>query len=310
MACDWAPNPAISDAHKLAAVAFDPDTPNLFDVPLSWLTGDWQHESWSADTPVEELWLGDWQVRRTPDLAFAAVELPESRLASPAALEAAALTAYRELFALQTKLGFAHLQRVWHWLFDVIGGEGETQRYRSLCRGRAQAVDEVNIVLPPATGVDSARPGLRIQAILGCQPITPIENPRQVSAYRYPREHGRRAPAFARAAETQLGRSRYLLISGTASIIGHRTYHAGDVRRQTREAVANIAAVIGAASRSTAARGLDGLAGARGYVPRAADAEIVAAELRALMPKVPITLLQAELCRPDLSVEIEAQMRL
>lgn len=259
---------------------------------------------------VEDQRIGDWHVRRCHDLAFAAVDIPEHAIQTPADLEATALSAYRQLFALRQSLGLDYLQRVWHWLYDVIGGDGEDQRYRSLCRGRARAVDEVDAVLPPATGVDSARPGLRIQALLGTQPVTPVENPRQISAYHYPPEHGQRAPAFARAAISQLGTSRYLLISGTASIVGHSTHHVGDVQQQTRESVANLHAVIGAAPAEAAERGLAGLAGVRGYVAEAENADTVEAELRALMPNVPITLLHGRLCRPDLEVEIEALMHL
>ena len=50
---------------------------------------------------------------------------------------------------------------------------------------------------------------------------TPVENPRQVSAYRYPREYGPQSPTFARALLPPSPRVP-LLLSGTASIDGKR----------------------------------------------------------------------------------------
>ncbi len=307
--CTWHPDIDPSDGHLLNTINFDPASNNPFDVPLPWLAGDWESECWRTSTPSETFELKGWQIRRTRDLAFVAIDVPETGLANPADLEAAALASYRQLFALRGQLELPHLQRVWHWLYQLLEGDGEAQRYRSLCRGRARAVDEVEATLPPATGIESARPGLRIQALFGTQPITPVENPRQVSAYRYPREHGIRSPAFARAAITQLGGTRYLLLSGTASIVGHETRHVGDVRQQTRESIANVAAVMDTASADTSAQGLKGLAGVRGYVAAASNAGVVASELRALLPGVPVTLLHGRLCRPDLHVEVETLMR-
>ena len=64
----------------------------------------------------------------------------------------------------------------------------------------------------------------------------PVENPRQVSAYRYPPTYGPRvADLLARGAgRTSAAATIALFISGTASIVGHETVHQGDVRAQTR----------------------------------------------------------------------------
>ncbi len=71
-----------------------------------------------------------------------------------------------------------------------------------------------------------------------------IENPRQVSAYKYPEDYGPRSPTFSRASAIELHGQTVLFISGTASIVGHQTMHAGDVVAQTQETIVNIKATV------------------------------------------------------------------
>jgi chorismate lyase/3-hydroxybenzoate synthase len=130
----------------------------------------------------------------------------------------------------------------------------------------------------------------------------PVENPRQIPAYQYSRRYGPRPPCFARA--TRLG-SR-LLIGGTASILGERSTHDGDIERQTRETLQNIAALLGAAREDAPAAPLDRLSSLRVHVRDAADAPAVRAILaKTLQPATDIELVQASLCRKELLVEIE-----
>ena len=80
-----------------------------------------------------------------------------------------------------------------------------------------------------------------------------VENPRQVSAYHYPREYGTHSPVFSRAALLRQAQSLTLFISGTASIVGHRSLHLGDTAAQTRETLTNIEALLGEANRTARA---------------------------------------------------------
>ena len=72
------------------------------------------------------------------------------------------------------------------------------------------------------------------------QPGSPLENPRQVSAWRYPRQYGPQAPSFARGMLAAPGSSLPLLLSGTASVVGHATLHGEDTLRQLEETFANL----------------------------------------------------------------------
>lgn len=80
-------------------------------------------------------------------------------------------------------------------------------------------------------------------------------NPRQVSAYHYPSAYVLRSPTFSRAALVSLAPGEEtLLVSGTASIVGHETCHVGDVAAQTAETLRNLEAVLASAHRQTPAR--------------------------------------------------------
>src|SRR5690606_25155362 len=87
--------------------------------------------------------------------------------------------------------------------------------------------------------------------IAGRTAPTRIENPRQLSAYAYPTQYGPRSPAFSRAVTVTAAQHRMLFVSGTASIVGHETVHHGDVIAQTREAVANVSALLEQVNTST-----------------------------------------------------------
>ena len=113
-----------------------------------------------------------------------------------------------------------------------------------------------------------------------------------------------------RAALAELGDGQVaLFISGTASIVGHDTVHPGDVAAQCRETVRNLGCLVDEANRvrrSQAPFSLGGLSH-RAYVRHAADAATVQQTLTPLLQGAPLVLVQADICRADLLVEIECQ---
>ncbi|HSG24243.1 MAG TPA: hypothetical protein VLA64_14945, partial [Azonexus sp.] len=149
---------------------------------------------------------------------------------------------------------------------------------------------------------------LSIAFMAGYQPAVPVENPRQVSAYDYPAEYGPRSPTFSRAALVYLPVQETLFISGTASIVGHQTMHLGDVVGQCRESLANVAVVVEAANRLGRALPYT-LAelSYRVYIRHAVDFPAVQETLHSLIGAGgEIVYVQADICRHDLLIEIEA----
>ncbi|GAC1477140.1 MAG: hypothetical protein NVS1B6_18800 [Steroidobacteraceae bacterium] len=140
------------------------------------------------------------------------------------------------------------------------------------------------------------------------QPPKMIENPRQTSAYYYPPKFGRHSPIFSRACVLHESAGTNLFVSGTASIVGCETIHQGDVGAQTRETMANISALLDEVNRvvGSARYSLDGLK-FKVYVRQPFDLGAIEGALsRSLRPSTPIVYLQADVCREDLLVEIEA----
>jgi enamine deaminase RidA (YjgF/YER057c/UK114 family) len=101
-----------------------------------------------------------------------------------------------------------------------------------------------------------------------------------------------------------------LFISGTASITQSETRHPGEVVAQTNETIENIAALI--SEENLSRHGLPGrgaklhdLSVARVYVKRPEDYPAVRLVCAKRLAGVPINYLVADVCRPDLLVEIE-----
>jgi enamine deaminase RidA (YjgF/YER057c/UK114 family) len=190
------------------------------------------------------------------------------------------------------------------------------ERYRLFNLGRQRAFIAARRSAfegaPAACALGTRGGPLTVHFLAGRSPTRPVENPRQVSAYHYPRGYGPRSPTFSRAALADLGAHREgLFISGTASIVGHESRHAGDVRRQTVETLANIAAVLQASAAVSRARHVAEALDYTVYVRRAADLAAVQAVIEghfgaASQAVQRAIYLRADICRPDLLVEIEA----
>lgn len=272
-------------------------------------------------TPVLDAWLGDgatttganahgarWQ--HDGHWLFGVIDVPED-----AGLEAAAGHAYAGLFDALRRTGFTRLLRVWNYL-PRINEEGDAmERYKRFNAGRQQAFLDAGERAfegsPAACAIGSTDGPLRVRFLAGRGRVRHVENPRQVSAYHYPRRYGPRAPTFSRAALAEVGAGRLgLFVSGTASIVGHASTHHGDVRAQVRETVTNLQAVLdNASSKSSACWSLRALHGVV-YVRHAQDHAAVIEELTRVAPDLgrdagEMVFLHADICRRELDVEIE-----
>jgi len=119
-----------------------------------------------------------------------------------------------------------------------------------------------------------------------------IENPHQVSAYNYPKLYGKDSPSFSRAYRV----NNSLFISGTASIKGHQTQHAGNLKKQLRETQLRLDSLVEDLTPQILVA----------YVRNSEDIEEVE-EFINLNYDTAYTniIIQADICRKDLLVEIE-----
>jgi chorismate lyase / 3-hydroxybenzoate synthase len=310
---------AFSDRSAAAAAAADIP---LAEVNTPVLLGTANvYEVWRSGQPAESGSRNRVRFRRSENLLFGCIALAESEVAGarpgepppPSALHAVTEQAYREICATLDALGYPHLLRIWNYLPDINRDTDGIERYRQFNRARHDALSACgrslkgSVPAASALGAASGSP-LVVYFLAGRTAPTFIENPRQTSAYHYPRDYGSHQPVFSRATLLRQRDTLTLFISGTASIVGHRSIHVGDTAAQTRETLANIAALVAEANRvEPAAHFSLGALACKVYVRRPADVPVIRAQLaQALEPSSRVIYLQADICRQDLLVEIEA----
>jgi len=303
---------ALADERVMAAIRFGPTTHVDADDPRQWtvglpeLGGSGTAEVWYSQHPLQ---LGSahgigWACNEEVLLAHLLIEA-----AAGAALDRATDAAYRRIFPFIRRQGYPYLLRVWNYFPDINLNENGLERYRAFCQGRHRALvaqsGDFAQGLPAACALGTRRGGLLVYFLAAKVPGVQIENPRQVSAFHYPPQYGRKSPAFSRSVMVSWGTiGRHLLISGTASIVGHATHHAGDPHAQWHETLNNLEALLDRAGRQ--ARTPLRLSLLKAYVRDGIDVAILRDTLvRRLDPAIPILFLRADICRGDLLVEIE-----
>ena len=283
-------------------------------APLLGYPGEAVHEQWISAGDCHPGEFEGIAFRCSREVLFGVIELDEQAFSTTgreSALQQATGEAYRRIFRLLAAQELPHLWRVWNYLADINGETNGLERYRQFNIGRhdafAACARAATGDVPAACTIGLPQGPLSIAFIAGRTPVQPVENPRQVSAYHYPMEYGPRSPTFSRAVLVTLPERECLFISGTASIVGHRTVHLGDIFGQTREALANVEAVLAEANRLSRRTTftLGGLA-YRVYIRHAEDFPVVRDMLSAPMGAAAVLFVQADICRQDLLVEIEA----
>jgi chorismate lyase/3-hydroxybenzoate synthase len=270
-------------------------------------------EVWFGEAPLRQGHQGNIRYRHNDEMLFGVIELMEAA-ATPdgTPLQQATESAYRQIFALLDDLGYPFMYRFWNYMADINGVSHELERYRQFNVGRQNAFlaceREVAGQLPAACALGFAQGPLLIAFLAGRTPARAIENPRQMSAFEYPEQYGPRSPTFSRANLLLQPGAEILLISGTASIVGHETRHLADVAAQTQESLANIAALIAEANRLLGKNAFDKVRLLyRVYARQAADMSLIRQEmLRILGADMQAIFIQADICRTDLLLEIEA----
>ncbi len=276
-------------------------------VRLKPLAGAGLIEVWHATGPISAGFDGPIRYTRDPNYLAGAIEVDEH---AHGGIEGAAEFAYGAITSFQSRSQYPHILRMWNYLDAINEGAGDCERYRVFCTGRKRGFGAEGAKQFPAATAIGHRDGRRVLQIYwlsGRAAGIALENPRQTSAYRYPRVYGPTAPTFSRAVHLPPG---LLMISGTASIVGHATQHVGDVRRQLGEIFSNLEALMQRAHQHDGSLPAEFSRGTliKAYVRHAADAAQVERALRErLPPGTPFLVLEGDVCRSDLLVELDCQ---
>ena len=220
------------------------------------------------------------------------------------------------------------LVRTWLYQGHLVLPEGDTQRYKELNRARTDFFAGRNFlsqilpkdyngptVYPASTGIGADDVDLVVSALAFATTRTdivtvPLENPQQTSAFDYGAVYSPQSPKFARAMGMHLGDSLKIFVSGTAGITDSESRFEDDPVAQTELTLDNIAALISGENLSK--HGIEGftptlnnLAIARVYVKRVEDFEKIRDVCLKRCPNTAMLFTIADVCRPELLVEIE-----
>ncbi len=229
--------------------------------------------------------------------------------------------------ALETAgAGFEDVVRTWFYLGGITNADGATQRYKELNRARTDFYEAIpfgshlgnpkpDAIYPASTGIGIAGGGLLMSCVALQSKredvvLRALENPRQTPAYSYHEGYSPKSPKFSRAMALKLGDYITTWVSGTASIVKSESCHEGDIEKQTEQTIKNIETLIG--TENLAAHGLEGvhsslqdLAKVRVYIKRPEDYAACRDVCERHFGAVPAIYAVADVCRPELLVEIE-----
>ena len=222
---------------------------------------------------------------------------------------------------------FERVVRTWFYLGGITKPEAEVQRYHELNRARTNFYQPIRFhcsllgpsaprgVYPASTGIGMSGSGL----VASCMALEtkrddvfllPLENPQQTPAYAYDPSHSPQSPKFSRAVALVLGNYVTTWVSGTASIVDSESLHLGDPEKQATQTIDNIERLI--AADNFASHGLKGagarlrdLAKIRVYLKRPEDLVKCRAICERRFGPVPAVYAVADICRPELLIEIE-----
>ena len=278
-------------------------------VDMSTIGTDRAFEVWTSADPVEAQISGRIRSACNAQILFGCVEIPEDDRTN---YDVLIYNDYCRIFDHLDALGYPKLIRIWHYLPDIHRDERALERYKRFSMGRHEAFvakgRAVSADVPAASAVGKRSGNTVICFLAAPRPGIAIENPRQVSAYSYPAQYGPRGPTFSRALFASWDDLQQLYISGTAAIRGHLSQHEGDAGAQAGETILNLRSVMDAAH----ARGLIDVRQNtellfKVYLRQPALRAIVETRLReAFGPAPSIIYLQADICRRELLLEIEA----
>jgi chorismate lyase/3-hydroxybenzoate synthase len=273
---------------------------------LAPLTGMARFEVWRAPSSAHSFQSGAIRGSVCDDAVFGLIALDEAEGAS---LQDAVARAYHGIFDFLEEAGFTWPVRFWNYLPDITDEDNGMERYRRFNIGRVDAFEaRLRLPVPPVASAVGGQGGSPLIYFLGARHAAkPIENPRQVSAYHYPAQYGPRSPRFSRASILDgTGGARMFLISGTASIVGHESRPPEDPAAQVAETIDNIAALIDEAGYAAFAPGHAEWS-LKAYIRYPEHLGVVTAAIEAMFGTTANTLLlRADMCRPELLLEIEA----
>src|SRR5688572_9010891 len=203
----------------------------------------WVDELLGSSVP-RDAHQGDIDIRTSGPTAHATTCIHDAVHLEAQALREKVASAYRAIIEAVVKIG-RHPARFWNFIPDIGAPMADgLDRYMVFNAGRHDAYSDRDGALGTASAIGIKGSDLSIHCLALEQPGTPVENPRQIPAWRYSSRYGPLPPCFSRATIVDLDGRRALLIGGTASVVGEDSRHAGAFDAQVKETLLNLDALI------------------------------------------------------------------
>ena len=213
----------------------------MVNLQLKPLDRESQVESWWYKGDVSYSSSGNTRVAECADYAVVIVEMDP---VNSEGMRAQAHDAYRELIQAVRSSGHSQMVKIWNYFGEINQGKDDTEKYRQFSIGRAEVFEEMGVndeEAPTGTAIGTKDgSGLKLIALCTSHSFCPVENPRQVSAFHYPKIYGPSSPKFSRGGFVSLDKYRLVLISGTAAVVGHESFSPYDTALQTDETFKNL----------------------------------------------------------------------
>lgn len=212
--------------------------------------------------------------------------------------------------------------RQWNYLEDIIGFDGEKQKYQEFNNVRSifyqHHFNETGF--PAATGIGMNRGGIIIEFVAIKSDVViskPVDNPEQIAAHNYSKNvlvgNGcvlKTTPKFERARFMEMFDKKLIFISGTASIVGEKTVGIDNAAEQTKVTIQNIQRLYSADVLAQISKKelMAKYGHARVYIKNRKDFPIIKKTFKTYFGKLPVVYILADICRPNLLVEIEGKV--
>lgn len=231
-----------------------------------------------------------------------------------------------EILLAKCNLGFDSLLKQWSYIEQMYENELNVQRYQIFndVRTKYYLNDFENIGFPASTEIGVSDGGILIEffAVKGAPEIsTSIKNPIQKSPHEYSSkvlaergtfdQNNPTTPKVERAKYLKLKDKSMMFVSATAAIVGERVTSAGDVKEQTVVVLENFKRIL--ANENLTENGISDAGEGKytlvkAYVRNASDFKAVHSVLDPFFKKVPMVMVQADLPRKEMLVELEAEI--
>jgi len=230
----------------------------------------------------------------------------------------------------EEQMSLNHIVRQWNYVGDILKIKDGYQNYQIFNEVRSEYYHRYRNIkgYPAATGIGMKHGGVILDFCAlrpdGSAEIKSVNNPNQVNAYDYGQQvlvggsgagkTVKHPPQFERGLLLINNQDTTLFISGTAAIIGQETIGKNDTEKQTIVTIENIKKLSDTEriSQLMSAPVLfnEKYSLLRIYIKRQNDFNLVRQICSEHFPQIPAIYLEADICRNDLLVEIEAEVKL